>query len=101
MNKKLPKIRIPMMAGFSKIWEEYLDKLQQDISSKVPSLGVRFNSMRPILDTSQRATENKIRKTIDNLSQKASSVAFDSVEFLTEEMQPTFEDCKETRKFCH
>ncbi|KAL5620863.1 hypothetical protein FOBRF1_004109 [Fusarium oxysporum] len=96
MNKKLPKIRIPMMAGFSDIWKDYLDKLQHDISSKVPSLGVGFNRMRPNLDKSQRETENKIRNTMDNLSQKASSVAFDSVEFMTEEMQSTFEQCRET-----
>ncbi|KAH7478006.1 hypothetical protein IWW34DRAFT_901585 [Fusarium oxysporum f. sp. albedinis] len=96
MNKKLPKIRKPMMAGFSQIWKEYLDQLQQDISNKVPALEVSFNSMRPILNTSQRSTENQIRKTIEELSQKASSVAFDSAEFLTDEMKPTFEECMET-----
>ncbi|PCD32744.1 hypothetical protein AU210_008986 [Fusarium oxysporum f. sp. radicis-cucumerinum] len=95
MNKKLPKIRKPMMAGFSQIWKEYLDQLQQDISNKVPALEVSFNSMRPILNTSQRSTENQIRKTIEELSQKASSVAFDSAEFLTDEMKPTFEECME------
>ncbi|KAF5702645.1 gtpase slip-gc [Fusarium mundagurra] len=97
MNKKLPKIRIPMMAGFSAIWKDYLDKLQQDISSKVPSLGVSFNRMRPSLDKSQLETENQIRKTMDNLSQKASSVAFDAVELMTEQMESTFEQCKETQ----
>ncbi|KAF5254162.1 hypothetical protein FANTH_1044 [Fusarium anthophilum] len=97
MNKKLPKIRIPMMVGFSTIWKDYLDKLQHDISSKVPSLGVSFNRMRPSLDKSQLETENKIRKTMDNLSEKASSVAFDAVEFMTEQMESTFEECKETQ----
>jgi hypothetical protein len=90
-----------MMAGFSQIWKEYLDQLQQDISNKVPALEVSFNSMRPILNTSQRSTENQIRKTIEELSQKASSVAFDSAEFLTDEMKPTFEECMETGTFCH
>lgn len=90
-----------MMAGFSQIWKEYLDQLQQDISNKVPALEVSFNSMRPILNTSQRSTENQIRKTIEELSQKASSVAFDSAEFLTDEMKPTFEECMEIGTFCH
>ncbi|SCO34021.1 uncharacterized protein FFNC_03580 [Fusarium fujikuroi] len=96
MNKKLPKIRVPMMAGFSTLWKDYLDKLQHDISNKVPSLGVSFNKLRPSLDKSQRETENKIRNTMDNLSQKASSVAFDAVELMTEQMESTFEECKET-----
>ncbi|KAF5586418.1 gtpase slip-gc [Fusarium pseudocircinatum] len=96
MNKKLPKIRKPMMAGFSQIWEEYLDQLQKDISNKVPALEVSFNNMRPVLNTSQRSTENQIRKAIEDLSQKASSVAFDSADYLTDEMKPTFEMCMET-----
>ncbi|KAF5536093.1 gtpase slip-gc [Fusarium phyllophilum] len=95
MNKKLPKIRKPMMAAFSQIFKEYLDQLQKDISTKVPSLEVSFNNMKPILSASQRATETKIRSTIDELSQKASNVAFDSVDYLKEEMKPTFQECIE------
>jgi hypothetical protein len=101
MNKKLPKIRKPMMAAFSEIFREYLDQLQKDISTKVPSLEVSFNNMKPILSASQRATETKIRSTIDELSQKASNVAFDSVDYLKEEMKPTFQECIETGMFSH
>ncbi|KAM0233101.1 hypothetical protein ACHAP5_010528 [Fusarium lateritium] len=91
MNKRLPKIRVPMMQQFSEIWTEYLNQLQKDINTKIPSLEVSFNNMRPNLDTSQRATENQIRSTLSKLSHKASNVVFDATAFLTEEMKPTFE----------
>ncbi|KAM0446261.1 hypothetical protein ACHAQK_001178 [Fusarium lateritium] len=97
MNKRLPKIRVPMMQQFSEIWTEYLNQLQKDINTKIPSLGVSFNNMRPILDASQRATENRIRSTLGKLSHRASSVAFDTTAFLTEEMKPTFKAAEEVK----
>jgi len=99
MNKQLPKIRVPMMAAFSMIWKNYLDALQKDINTNVPPLEVSFNNMRPLLDTAQRATENKIRNTLGKLSQKASSVTFDAVQYLTDEMEPTFKEAQQICKF--
>ncbi|KAL4724222.1 hypothetical protein ACLX1H_008835 [Fusarium chlamydosporum] len=95
MNKQLPKIRIPMMDAFSLIWTKYLDALQKDINTKVPALELSFKNMRAILDNSQRATENRIRSTLGNLAQKASGITFDAVEYLSNEMEPTFHAAKE------
>ncbi|GKT97974.1 gtpase slip-gc [Fusarium langsethiae] len=90
MNEQLPRIRIPMMGAFSSIWTKYLDELQKEISTKVPTLEVSFRSMRPILDQSQRSTENKIRSTLGRLAQKASDVTFNAVQYLSDGMEPAF-----------
>lgn len=100
MNKALPKLQSLMMEDFSKTWAQYLDQLQEDISSKVPSLGHRFSSERPTLDRSQRATETKILKTLDNLSFETATVVFDAVNYLKQEMNSTFQAALAISKLC-
>jgi hypothetical protein len=90
MNRKLPLIKPPMMAGYTEVFTEYLNEIQRLITKHVPALEAIFNGMRPILDNSQRATETDIGNVLDKLSQKASTIAFEAVAYLTDEMTPTF-----------
>ncbi|KAM0351869.1 hypothetical protein ACHAPU_002382 [Fusarium lateritium] len=90
MNKRLPLIKKPMMAGYTEVFTQYLNEIQRLITVNIPALEAIFNGMRPILDSSQRATETDIGNALDSLSQKASTVAFEAVTYLTDEMKRTF-----------
>jgi hypothetical protein len=90
MNRKLPLIKKPMMAGYTEVFTEYLNEIQRLITEHVPALEAIFNGMRPILDNSQRATETDIGNALDKLSQNAATVALEAVTYLTDEMTPTF-----------
>ncbi|WZH49307.1 Dynamin_N domain-containing protein [Fusarium acuminatum] len=102
MNRKLPLIKPPMMAGYTEVFTEYLNEIQRLITKHVPALEAIFNGMRPILDNSQRATETDIGNVLDKLSQKASTIAFEAVAYLTDEMTPTFRAAAaDTGTGCH
>ncbi|KAF4338652.1 GTPase SLIP-GC [Fusarium beomiforme] len=90
MNRQLPLIKTPMILGYSQGFTQYLNEIQQIISDKVPSLELSFNSMRPILENSQHATEIKIRDALSVLQENVARVAFLADEYMADEWKPTF-----------
>ncbi|KAJ4009644.1 hypothetical protein NW752_009231 [Fusarium irregulare] len=91
MNRQLPLIKRPMVSDYSRIFTEYLDAIQRVINDKVPPLGACFESMRPILENSQRAMSTKIGDVLSTLAEKSALVTVDAVVYLHDEMRPTFE----------
>ncbi|RFN49669.1 gtpase slip-gc, partial [Fusarium flagelliforme] len=90
MNKRLPLIRGPMMADYSRLFTEYLDTIQHVINERVPSLGASFASMRSILENSQRATEIRIDAVLSQLAERTAGVTINAVQGLQADWKPTF-----------
>ncbi|RGP63852.1 GTPase slip-gc [Fusarium longipes] len=91
MNRQLPLIQRPMFLDYSRLFTEYLNALQCVINEKVPTLADQFSNLRPILESSQRATEMQIGEVLGTLSEKAAMVTHDAVKYLKGEIKPIFE----------
>ncbi|KAF0637775.1 hypothetical protein FPSE5266_09531 [Fusarium pseudograminearum] len=92
MNQQLPLIRTPMMSEYSSLFTDYLNEIQRVISEKIPVLAACFSNMRPILESSQRATETQIGDILGTLAEKSAIVALNVANSLEDEMKPTFEN---------
>jgi hypothetical protein len=98
MNKQLPLIKRPMMSDYSRLFTEYLNAVQRVINEKVPPLAACFSNMRPILENSQRTTETQIGDVLGTLAEKAAIVTVNAVQYLQDEMRPTFRIAMEDSK---
>ncbi|KAL9566542.1 hypothetical protein ACKAV7_009457 [Fusarium commune] len=91
MNKELLKIKDPIMEAFKKIWVNYVEELEQVISTELPALEDTFGGILTMVSNAEHVCESQVRQVLEWLSKETSSVGFDLVDYLEEELEQTFD----------
>ncbi|EWG38616.1 hypothetical protein FVEG_01798 [Fusarium verticillioides 7600] len=91
MNKELLKIKVPIMEAFKKVWADYVKELEQVISMELPALEESFSDILTMVSNAEHVCESKILQLLEELSKETSSVGFDLVDYLEEELEQTFD----------
>ncbi|KAF5685386.1 GTPase SLIP-GC [Fusarium circinatum] len=91
MNKELLKIKVPIMEAFKKVWADYLKELEQVISMELPALEESFSGILTMVSNAEYVCESNVLQLLEGLSKETSSVGFDLVDYLEEELAQTFD----------
>lgn len=98
MKEELLKIEVPIMEAFEKAWTAYVEGLNQVISTELPvlesfSIDDMSNAKKPFTTS--------VREILEWLSTETSTVGFDLVDYLEEELKQTFEGAFKIGKLTH
>ncbi|KAF5684906.1 GTPase SLIP-GC [Fusarium denticulatum] len=91
MNKELLKIKVPIMEAFRKVWADYVKELEQVISMELPALEESFSDILTMVSNAEHVCESQVLQLLEELSKETSSVGFDLVDYLEEELEQTFD----------
>ncbi|KAG4258109.1 hypothetical protein FPRO03_03064 [Fusarium proliferatum] len=91
MNKELFKIQVPIMDAFKKVWADYVEELERVISMELPALEESFSGILTMVSNAEHVYESQVLQLLQRLSKETSSVGFDLVDYLEEELAQTFD----------
>lgn len=101
MNKELLKIKVPIMEAFKKVWADYVKELKQVISMELPALEESFSDILTMVSNAELVCESKVLQLLEELSKETSSVGFDLVDYLEDQLEQTFDGAFKIRKINH
>jgi hypothetical protein len=90
MNHELLNIKHPIKCTFKKVWADYLREIEKLVKEELPVLETSFNSLLSMASDIELGFETQIFAALETLAKETSTVGLDVVEFLVEELGPTF-----------